>query len=166
MNIYLNVPYSEKDQAKLYGARWDAVVRRWYYTEKQDPLLFEKWFEKETSIVETSYARNVTLREFVKTVYGDRSLSLTRKAAKAFGVPYPLQSGWLQRYGERVANSEKLVFKRKKDKGKSIHVEKSHPKLDTPKKVFKPLCSCAVEPWEDCEHTEELANKAMMEILK
>jgi hypothetical protein len=43
---------------------------------------------------------------------------------------------------------------------------KQKPIKKTGPKVFKPLCNCAVEPWEDCEHTEELANKAMMEILK
>ncbi|WP_214108533.1 DUF5710 domain-containing protein [Acrocarpospora catenulata] len=28
--IWLDVPYSQKDEAKALGARWDAQVRRWY----------------------------------------------------------------------------------------------------------------------------------------
>ena len=28
--IYLDVPYSEKDQAKALGARWDNTARRWF----------------------------------------------------------------------------------------------------------------------------------------
>ena len=27
--IYLNVPYSEKDQAKELGARWDPDIKKW-----------------------------------------------------------------------------------------------------------------------------------------
>jgi len=30
---------------------------------------------------------------------------------------------------------------------------------------FKPLCDCNVPPWEDCEHTEALANAAMLDQL-
>ncbi len=29
--IYLTVPYSEKDNAKSYGARWDRDKKKWYY---------------------------------------------------------------------------------------------------------------------------------------
>ena len=28
--IYLTVPFSEKDEAKKHGARWDPVVKRWW----------------------------------------------------------------------------------------------------------------------------------------
>ena len=28
--IYLNVPYSEKDEAKKLGAKWDAKNKKWY----------------------------------------------------------------------------------------------------------------------------------------
>jgi len=42
--IYLNVPYSEKDQAKSLGARWDVKIRKWYFEGaiNQFPK-FEKW---------------------------------------------------------------------------------------------------------------------------
>lgn len=33
-NIYLNVPYSEKDEAKKMGARWDAKRKKWYIDDK------------------------------------------------------------------------------------------------------------------------------------
>ena len=32
--IYLNVPYSEKDEAKKMGARWDAKRKKWYIEHK------------------------------------------------------------------------------------------------------------------------------------
>jgi hypothetical protein len=31
-------------------------------------------------------------------------------------------------------------------------------------KVLVPLCNCNVPPWEDCEHTDALAHKAMLEM--
>ena len=31
--IYLNVPYSKKDEAKAKGARWDAPNKKWYILE-------------------------------------------------------------------------------------------------------------------------------------
>ena len=40
---YLNVPYPEKDVAKSLGAKWDAIVKRWYYTSKMDETKFWKW---------------------------------------------------------------------------------------------------------------------------
>ena len=40
---YLNVPYAEKDVAKSLGAKWDAIVKRWYYTSKTDEAKFRKW---------------------------------------------------------------------------------------------------------------------------
>jgi hypothetical protein len=28
--IYLNVPFTQKDEAKALGARWDAVLKKWF----------------------------------------------------------------------------------------------------------------------------------------
>jgi ribonuclease HI len=40
--IYINCPYSDKDEAKSLGAKWDIKEKKWYITsELQD--LFEKW---------------------------------------------------------------------------------------------------------------------------
>ena len=30
---YLNVPYSEKDEVKALGARWDIIRKMWYVTD-------------------------------------------------------------------------------------------------------------------------------------
>jgi len=32
--IYLNVPYREKDEAKRYGAKWDAGAKKWFVFER------------------------------------------------------------------------------------------------------------------------------------
>jgi hypothetical protein len=36
---YLDVPYSDKDQAKALGARWDNTARRWYDPQPPKPAL-------------------------------------------------------------------------------------------------------------------------------
>lgn len=41
--IYLNVPYSEKDQAKLLGARWDTNKRKWYILNSGITTAFSRW---------------------------------------------------------------------------------------------------------------------------
>ena len=42
-NINLKVPFSEKDQAKALGARWNAELKLWYVPQGVDAAPFEKW---------------------------------------------------------------------------------------------------------------------------
>jgi hypothetical protein len=43
--VYLSVPYSEKDQAKNIGCRWDTVKKKWYIRDKNDcfDYLIDRW---------------------------------------------------------------------------------------------------------------------------
>ena len=45
MRIYLNVPYSEKEEAKSLGARWNPTIKKWYINSTTDelPREFLKW---------------------------------------------------------------------------------------------------------------------------
>ena len=187
MNVYINVPYSEKEQAKLLGARWDAEIRRWYYTDKQDALLFQKWFDKRVPIAQAIAPHGkISLKEFVHQVYGTQHISLTAKTARVFKIPYPLRSGWLQTYGDRLADIDRLVFKKKSKKKVSgngghplnlsnskmqavLRTSRSTHGVETSQRVSKDegkiSCNCQVEPWEDCEHTDALAHKAFTDIL-
>ncbi|MBH2977808.1 hypothetical protein I5R25_06070 [Serratia marcescens] len=45
--IYLNVPYSEKDDVKTKGARWDSIERKWFITNLQDREAFKAWLPDE-----------------------------------------------------------------------------------------------------------------------
>lgn len=40
---YLAVPYSEKDQAKAAGARWDKAAKAWYVGENADIRALQRW---------------------------------------------------------------------------------------------------------------------------
>ena len=42
--FYLDCPYSEKDQAKDMGARWDVSARKWYVPDGIDREQFRKWW--------------------------------------------------------------------------------------------------------------------------
>ena len=41
--IDLNVPFSEKDEAKQLGARWDGEMRTWYIPDGKSSMPFKKW---------------------------------------------------------------------------------------------------------------------------
>ena len=41
--IYLSCPYSEKDECKKLGGRWDRFAKKWYIHDDQDQSLFKKW---------------------------------------------------------------------------------------------------------------------------
>ena len=41
--VYLAVPYSEKDEAKALGARWDRERKSWYAPSRIDPAPLAKW---------------------------------------------------------------------------------------------------------------------------
>ncbi|NVN48232.1 DUF5710 domain-containing protein, partial [Asaia spathodeae] len=41
--VHLEVPYSERDEAKERGARWDSVSKSWYVPPRVDQAPFAKW---------------------------------------------------------------------------------------------------------------------------
>ncbi len=61
--IYLNVPYSEKDEAKSFGAKWDGDKKKWYVPKGVAIDNFSKWEQKEIKklfeVKETSEKTNI-----------------------------------------------------------------------------------------------------------
>lgn len=47
MTLLLNVPFSEKDEARKLGAWWNPQIKKWYVKEKKDYFKFTKWISKE-----------------------------------------------------------------------------------------------------------------------
>ncbi|NDY73133.1 antirestriction protein [Desulfobacter hydrogenophilus] len=43
--MYINVPYSEKDEAKALGAKWDKQEKSWFVESEIDQAPFKKWLE-------------------------------------------------------------------------------------------------------------------------
>ncbi len=45
IRLFLDVPYSEKDEAKQLGAKWNRIVRKWYIdTERENYIKFSNGF--------------------------------------------------------------------------------------------------------------------------
>lgn len=44
--LFLDVPYKEKDEAKLLGARWNPEMKKWYVEKRFDYPKFAKWILK------------------------------------------------------------------------------------------------------------------------
>lgn len=44
--LILNVPYAEKEEAKLLGAMWDPDMKKWFVPKGVDTKLFERWAPK------------------------------------------------------------------------------------------------------------------------
>jgi hypothetical protein len=42
--LFLDVPFAEKDSAKITRARWDAIARKWYVPHGLDIHLFQAWW--------------------------------------------------------------------------------------------------------------------------
>lgn len=43
VQVYLVVPFAEKDEAKSLGARWDATKKSWYAPQNVDVTVFKRW---------------------------------------------------------------------------------------------------------------------------
>lgn len=45
-DTFLNVPFSEKDQARALGAKWNNQVKKWFVPTDKDLNKFKRWIEK------------------------------------------------------------------------------------------------------------------------
>ena len=66
--IYLDCPYSEKDQVKKLGGLWDSEKRKWYITDDMDSQPFSKWLENSQQTLNQPQENNhVSENEGVKS---------------------------------------------------------------------------------------------------
>lgn len=72
--LYLNVPFAEKEQVKSLGGRWDSENKKWFVPHGVDITLFEKWSSSATSAA-------VNPGEKSKRVAG-KAKSVAQKAAE------------------------------------------------------------------------------------
>lgn len=76
---------------------------------------------------------------------------------RLIGVSWPPKHGWKKRASGRLITPEaKAEFESYGNGSDSVI---------TGPAVFVPLCNCTTPPWEDCEHTDALAQIAMAEML-
>lgn len=53
--LFLNVPFEEKDKAKVLGARWDPDCKKWYITDRNKYHLFRKWVNDSIIVLDHFY---------------------------------------------------------------------------------------------------------------
>ena len=84
--VYIDVPYSEKDEAKGMGARWDKQERSWFVPSGVEKSAFKKWPEKVST-----QAHSAEQRQYLSVPYAERGAAKTAgarwdKAAKSWYV--------------------------------------------------------------------------------
>jgi len=183
MRINLQCPFSEKDRAKALGARWDSGKRVWYLIDPEDLTPFMRWIKRDDpkQVDAPAHAINpenvdlITLTQYLSEKYRGCAKSLSFHAAKAFGVPYPLKSGWADRYAHHTALSTVLQHEKRKKKTKKTAIatsaspKKSQNSLAPVRTTSAPAYDCGCDhilPWDDCEHTDAAAAAAMREMLQ
>lgn len=61
--IDLNVPFSEKDEAKQLGARWDATLKVWFVPDGVDSTAFRRWLPTVPEIEIRSHSYSIAQTE-------------------------------------------------------------------------------------------------------
>lgn len=79
--IYIDVPFSEKEEAKGLGARWDRQQQSWYLGEGADKQLLERWPIKNVSELALK-EKSDEVRTYLAVPYEERL------AAKALGAKW------------------------------------------------------------------------------
>jgi antirestriction protein ArdC/phage/plasmid primase-like uncharacterized protein len=83
---YINVPFTEKDEAKELGARWDKPAQSWYVPPGVDVTAFGKWAKEHPEIpaapTKTDTAEKKPSRVYLAVPYDERT------AAKAAGAKW------------------------------------------------------------------------------
>ncbi|NCQ52358.1 hypothetical protein GW796_10850 [archaeon] len=51
MKNYIKVPFSEKEDAKQLGAKWDKELKSWYVPDEADASKFKKWSSFDPSTI-------------------------------------------------------------------------------------------------------------------
>jgi len=135
MRTNLNCTFAEKDDAKLLGAKWDAARKTWYIENVEDLTHFMKWIPSHRASPPTSRemfdSGVITLREYVAMNYRGGVKALTASAARAFGVPYPLQEGWHHKYSSNSIPRDAVRSIKKKVGGARKRSMKRSEQLNT-----------------------------------
>lgn len=105
MRINLNCPFEEKDEAKRLGAHWDVARKVWYIVDVEDLTPFMRWIDRTAVPAHASKpgaAHGLLLGDYLTLAYPNGTRALSAKAAHAFGIPYPLPSGWPETFAGRT----------------------------------------------------------------
>lgn len=191
MRIDLNCPFHDKDKAKSLGAKWDMARKTWFIVDMEDLTPFMRWIPSHRANpgkqpAPAAATCGITLKEYMAMHYKGSAKALTASAARAFGVPYPLESGWHKKYAnnlismDRMHAIQKKVGKKAASRAESAKQSPTHAHSSCEAGTSRNdgrfwartgpsvlvSCGCDVLPWDDCEHTEAAAHNAMRDMLE
>lgn len=104
---FINVPFSEKEEAKNLGAKWDSDARSWYIPAWFNRKFFSKWGKKDIYGKEKGNNANITKTHNLGTVLKQMS-----KADKAIGAKIKKETEQFKKDGVKLTpawESEKSV---------------------------------------------------------
>lgn len=134
MRVNLNVPYEQKDEAKRRGARWDPARRTWYVIDHPNLEALQRWI-----------GNGKVAGAGPKTAGpGPRSDRIARRKLRQL---------------ESKAAALRARLGVSHDRQRQQPASKAKPCFDESpyKPQDLPVCDCSSPPWEDCEHTEQVA---------
>jgi antirestriction protein ArdC/phage/plasmid primase-like uncharacterized protein len=107
--VYINVPFREKNEAKILGARWDRGQQSWYIPAGVEQALFSKWKQSGDSTL-NAQAETTNIKKATDKVRANRQYLAVpyreRLAAKAEGALWDKQvKSW---YALSTADRDKL----------------------------------------------------------
>jgi hypothetical protein len=86
---YLSVPFSQKDEAKTLGAKWDPTRKLWYVPQGLDTVAFQRWrsAELEEQQVKATSAKPSIAKAQQSNPAGAVMIAVTQPLESDF-VPY------------------------------------------------------------------------------
>ena len=132
---WLEVPFADKEDAKVLGARWNPEKKKWFKTGSTQGL--ERWLPKDQQGVRefpvpSKNATGMTLASYL----GSRGVgvkALSKKEAKLLGIPYPLRKGWADKHS-KLRIDDALLHKLEQARGK---IKREEPKKRTLMELFQ-----------------------------
>lgn len=126
--LFLNVPYSEKDEAKALGAKWNPDLKKWYVVDRNDYYKFSKW-------ILNNSANAIIAFEYIHIIEGMQTCWKCGKETRVIGLG--IGEG-MQFYGD-YNNPQIEIFEDYVDPGEEIHLSWSDIESDIPPKLLKYL---------------------------
>lgn len=116
--LFINVPFSEKEEAKSFGARWDGERKLWYVLTEQyrgaitkwKPMMHVRRYPTLADVV--SYARQIHLERFLGSEQRSiRSLTEVNRVAKKLQVELLANEKYNYQNGHHTATSTDEIEK-------------------------------------------------------
>ena len=129
MRLFLNVPYSDKDEVKSLDAKWDPIIKKWYVEYPQDKYIkFSKWILKDSD-------EAIIAHEYLHIIEGHHQCWKCKKQTKIVG----LGIGEFTRIYNTDNGTKYDYFESMIDSGEEIHLAWVDNQNFIPPKILKYL---------------------------